>query len=714
MDGSYDGKVIKDSFTLSEFVNWLRKSSRDIACVLLSEDAHGKTIAPLDEVRRTVGTRAVTVLLSNSVQNDARDHLGSVNPYRGAARVFPPGDMWFDDPRLVGCVLPSLSSTRFLERIEELLDRRLPTRRKPPTNMIAHTIAAAHPATPATPAKDEPNLFDVHVRERHYRVDIKHAHVCCNAIVSERREYPCVLVSLGVGMTTPYLDVDALVDNIGKAAVIFEIADRAADNWLRDNLPYWARAYNGACRFLAPSNMAGRDHSRELLRMYSTNDSADTVTELTNLVLDVAYPEGYSLGGADDDDAQPQPRHETQRNTKLVEGVVAMMLDGIAYVYVDDERNPRKVRLEVPTALATASLLCEEQPVRGHVDADGQLAIEPEWRTATDALRDYVSGTTVAGRVTFVCEDMFKIMLYPALSGRAGVEVTVRGPELFAGSGIDMNADLRPMLTRGQTIAMRVEERDGDDWLLSLPDAHDTVLPAPSLLPGGPAWLETSAALDYLPRLRSHSTLADVPVEQLLTTVDTVETAQTTIRRMHAQLVELSQDNRQHNDDIGRLREENAKLKRDNHDYEKALEDANPLAVFSGRFASLREELDWMLRAQSLLQFTVEERRRRPLAEWSYGDEFFDSLEKCESKEMTRWPLIHTMLLVLAGKETANGLRPHQLRTGRGGDNPGRKDEQGNAIYRCNVHGQYRLHFTRDVAGRITFMSVNAHDELLL
>lgn len=49
-----------------------------------------------------------------------------------------------------------------------------------------------------------------------------------------------------------------------------------------------------------------------------------------------------------------------------------------------------------------------------------------------------------------------------------------------------------------------------------------------------------------------------------------------------------------------------------------------------------------------------------------------------------------------------------------GGDNPGRKDEQGNMIYRCNVHGQYRLHFMPDATGRGTFISVNTHDELLL
>ncbi|PAU69839.1 hypothetical protein B1400_0374 [Bifidobacterium italicum] len=671
MDGSYDGKVIDDTFTLSEFVNWLRKSSRDVAGVLLSEDARGKPIVPIDEVRRVAGTRAVTVRLSNAVQDAARDHLGTVNPYRSAARVFPPGDAWCDEPRLVGCAMPSLSALRFLDRIDELLDRRLPTRRKPPANMIAHTIAGA------------------------------------------RRECPCILVSLGVGMTNPYLNVDALLDGIESAAVVFEITDRAADDWLRDHLPPWACAYNGACRFLAPSSFAGPGRSR-LLRMYSAADSAHVVDELTERVLNVAYPEGYRLGVPDEDDAQPQSAHEVQSNGAPTEGVVAMMLDDVAYITIDDERSLRKAALDVPPSLDAAPLLHKGQAVRGHPDGSGRFHHHPRLayrrRRAARLRRRRHRGRPHHLRMRGHVQDHAVPGARRACGRRSG---RARGGTVRR-SGVDVNADLRPMLNRGQKIALRVEERDGDDWLLSLPGTDDTVLPAPSLLPGGPAWLGVGAAFDYLPRLRAHSTLADVPVERLLATVDTLDAAHATIRRMHAQVVDLSQNNRRLNDAVGKLREDNAKLNRDNRDYEKALEDGNPLAAFSGRFASPREELDWQLHAQSLLQFTVEERGNQPLAQWAYADEFLDSLAECEHGDMSRRSLIHTMLFVLTGRETANGLRQHPLRTGRGGDNPSRKDDQGNVILRRNVHGQYRLHFTRDGAGRVTFISVNAHDDLLL
>lgn len=86
---AYDGTTIDDSFALLEFVNWLRGSTRDVACVLLSEDARGRPYVPLDRVRAAVGSRAVTVLLSNAVQQSARNQLDTVDPYHGAAAADP-------------------------------------------------------------------------------------------------------------------------------------------------------------------------------------------------------------------------------------------------------------------------------------------------------------------------------------------------------------------------------------------------------------------------------------------------------------------------------------------------------------------------------------------------------------------------------------------------------------------------------------------------
>lgn len=527
------------------------------------------------------------------------------------------------------------------------------------------------------------------------------------------------------GGAQPYLDVSALIDEIENDALVFEITDRQADDWLREHLPPWARAYDGACRFFYPRNGSMRMYS-DLHRMNDRADSPRVVAALAESVWNTAYPKGYSVDDTGDsieeDSAAVGGGNAGRARTpqrELVSGVVAMVLDSAVYMRAEGERTLRKATMnDLPRALADPqtpeALLRKGQHVRGYVVGADEFAIVPEWRSPHDALRAYVPGATVAGRVTYMCADMLKFMLYPALADAPAVEAVVRGPDLFAGTSVNTDADMRPMFSRGATIALRIEERDAGEWLFSLPSPADTVIEPPSVLPGGPAWLPTADALVYLSRLHMHSTLADVPVESLLASVDSVPSAQTTIRTMHRQLVEVHAENRRLEQASEQLRAENANLAKRSREYEKSIEETNPLAVFVGRFASAREELDWLLRAQSLLQFTVEERARRPLAQWSYGDGFFGSLAECEHGDMSRWSLIRTMLLVLTGRETLNGLRQHQLRTGRGGDNPGRKDERGNTIHRCNVHGQYRLHFTRDGAGLVTFLSVNTHDDLLL
>ena len=699
--------------------------------MLLSQDAHGSTHVPLDQVRKTVGSRAATVALDNAVQRSARNQLGIINPHHGAARVFPPGDAWCDDSSLVYCVLPVQTPQEFLARIDDKLNALATAWRRAPAatpRVFAPTPAPPRNAAAAARGKqhtDEPSLADVREDHRRFRIDAAYASLCRDAILSPGRQYPCILVSLAPGSAEPYLNVPELLREIESDAVVFEIADNQAEDWLREHLPQWARAYSGACRFFPPRNGSARTPSR-LYRGYDRTDSPRVVAELADSVWKSAYPGGYSVGGAgspgEEDDAASAGEHAGRAHTPqcaLVSGVVEMVLDSAAYVRAEDECTPRKATMtELPRAIVETqpleTLLRKGQHVRGHAAGTSEFEIVPEWNNPHDALRAYVPGVTVAGRVTYVCEDMLKFMVYPALVDSPAVEIVVRGPDLFAGTAVNTNADMRPVFSRGATIALHIEERDAGEWLFSLPSPADTVVEPPSVLPEGPAWLPTADALAYLSRLHMHSTLADVPVESLLETVDSVPSAQTTIRAMHRQLTEAQAENRRLEQANERLRAENADLTKRNREYEKSIGEANPLAVFSGRFASAREELDWQLRAQSLLQFTVEERERRPLAQWSYADGFFDSLAECEHGDMSRWSLIRTMLLVLTGKETLNGLRQHQLRTGRGGDNPGRKDEHGNTIYRCNVHGQYRLHFTRDGAERVTFLSVNTHGDLLL
>lgn len=136
MAKTFDGAVISDMLQLAEFTSWLRRSSRDQACVLVSQKQNGKPVVPVNRIRKTVGTRAVVVLLSNTVQQSARNQLSTLNAYHGAARIFPAGDEWTHDPRLVRFVRGDLPVTEFLESIDEQL------------NIIAEKAAQSSPKAP--------------------------------------------------------------------------------------------------------------------------------------------------------------------------------------------------------------------------------------------------------------------------------------------------------------------------------------------------------------------------------------------------------------------------------------------------------------------------------------------------------------------------------------------------------------------------------------
>lgn len=156
-----------------------------------------------------------------------------------------------------------------------------------------------------------------------FRIDAAYAPLCRDAILSPGRQYPCILVSLAPGGAEPYLNMPELLHEIESDAVVFEIADSQAEDWLREHLPPWARAYSGACRFFPPRNGFARMSSK-LYRVYDRTDSSRVVGELAEAVWNTAYPSGYSVGGAggpgEEDDAAPageKHRPRTRRSAHL-------------------------------------------------------------------------------------------------------------------------------------------------------------------------------------------------------------------------------------------------------------------------------------------------------------------------------------------------------------------------------------------------------------
>lgn len=722
MAGSFDGETISDMLRLAELASWLRRSSRDMVCVLVSQKADGRPVVPFNRIRKRTDGRAVVTMLSNTMQRSARNQLGSVNPFHGAARIFPMGDSWTTDPRLVRFVRGDLPPTEFLNAMEEQLQiapriPRFPGRGNPQAHdirtMKASNRGHAQPsAKPAARKTEKPSLADVRGRNRLYRIDMTHVQPCMDFIRNQAREIPCILVSLPSDGNEPYLNIDALLDEIGDNAVVLQIADRKADDWLNERLPSWARAYDGACRFLPPhaSNAGAR-----LCRMNTVEDNTKTIDTLSELVLNIAYSDGYTTGGPDDTDTNTKKEaNQPAKPAHIEEATIEIILDDydIAYVRTNDG-TLRKTNLSETTAhtgVTVKHLIRKGQTIQGHPLDGKDFELTPQWRHPNDALKNYLPGSTITGLASAVYSDLLILTLYPALGNEPATEARIHGPELLSDTHIDPNTDLRPIIRKNEPIALHVEERSGHQWRFSLPDNTEHITQPASLLEDGPEWIDPTNALAYLDRLRSSRSLADMPLDELLDTVDTLDSAKETIRRLHTQLRSADRLNRELDSANETLRRSNDGLRKNHRDYERIQDDTSPLAPFTGLFPSMRDELDWQLHAQSLLQFSVAERVARPLDDWSYLPGFFDTLVECEHGDMFRTPLLRTMLFVLTGHDDLNGSRTHRLREGGGGDDADRVDENGNYIYRVDVHGQYRLHYVRDAAHHVIFRSVGPHD----
>ena len=83
-------------------------------------------------------------------------------------------------------------------------------------------------------------------RNKLYRIDMAHASVAIGFMMRRSREVPCILVSLPADRPEPYLDVDALLDEIGDDAAVLQIVDHETDEWLNSRLPEQLRAYDAA------------------------------------------------------------------------------------------------------------------------------------------------------------------------------------------------------------------------------------------------------------------------------------------------------------------------------------------------------------------------------------------------------------------------------------------------------------------------------------
>ena len=204
---------------------------------------------PNPETRRQTRVRDDAVEQRAAVRVQAAWHR---QPVQWSIRIFPAGDGWTTDPRLARFVRGDLPVAEFLESVSEQLDFALvdSVRRsmaaQPRMSVPAGSWKASRRDVPnPSPVVEEssgPRLADVRGRNKLYRIDMAHASVAIGFMMRRSREVPCILVSLPADRPEPYLDVDALLDEIGDDAAVLQIVDHETDEWLNSRLPEQLRA----------------------------------------------------------------------------------------------------------------------------------------------------------------------------------------------------------------------------------------------------------------------------------------------------------------------------------------------------------------------------------------------------------------------------------------------------------------------------------------
>lgn len=297
------------------------------------------------------------------------------------------------------------------------------------------------------------------------------ARVLAERLLDRARSRPLALVSTAAGHRDPFIDVDALIAEVEDVCDVIVIETGEATWSLSQSLPPLTQVYGGAGR-VYPIGIGWQMQPRvsPLRFAHGLHDRDRTTALLVSDALSMALEAGLF------DRATPGRARVDVTGTVLGIPVPSRAMvshaGGLATI------SPETMGVDVDLA----HLVSRGMQVTGTLDvASGRLDVRSSLSGADEALAGVRPGDVVLARVTAVEPASASFRLHPQL------DVVV------SGSGITANPldRLNSLLTVGEVVLARVVTTS-PVWSLSLLDIDesDVAVPAPSLLPGGPPWLD--------------------------------------------------------------------------------------------------------------------------------------------------------------------------------------------------------------------------------
>lgn len=575
---------------------------------------------------------------------------------------------------------------------------------------------------------------------------VEAAHNLGYYLFSDTRKVPVLVLTRSSDRTEPLVDCEKLLEEIGDMAVIADLVSTTETWALGEILPKGLEIYGGACRVYPAGNLAHMDpYDMPIFFTYvrtSGVDQAkkDTTQKLIAEVFRQYYRDGYSSLSSLASGVAPAGSKATGTIKWLPDTE-----DNRVLVWLDDEARPNDGTSMVwtygealPLDLPVERLLQPGMQVSGWVHPSShRFDIDPKtMRSAAEALQHYQTGMTVLARVQAVTADTCHLELYP------GFTVPMTGDDLIA------EEDLRIGIRKGDVLAVHIVEREGNEWLLAPAEnsnanevaagqigqaadmgvsastgaasASPQLTPAPSVFPGGPPWIvpHQPEGKDVLRHLLEERHYDEFDVKALAADpaagVDLIRTMWYDLQFLQKELEAAEAKCKDSENSRRQLWDNNRKLQAENKELQTRLGAKDLLSALNGAFLDEREQLDFEIRTAWALRIRANEKPLRPLGEWDYAPQFFDTLRNIEGVERSK--LADVIVEILTGLvKQMPGRKLHLLRTGEGGNEPARQTPQGEFYMRVALQlgspGGRRLHYYHRNDGVVVLSSVRMHND---
>ncbi|WP_291382635.1 hypothetical protein [Demequina sp.] len=288
------------------------------------------------------------------------------------------------------------------------------------------------------------------------------------------RERLIVVVTIPASQNEPWIDVVEIAQEAGNLADVFLMPTSDVSWDFSERMAEGTQVFGGAGRVYPVGTEWQADLSKSPLRFAFNPEDGNRATQL--LISDMFRM--ASAAGL----LQSLPSQMLRK----VDGVVKMVVAGRALVDTGNASLATVAEELVVDDVAIERLMAVGQRVSGWFDAESRrIDVAKSLRTPNEALAVYSVGDVVLAKVATVKSDRAELMLYPKTTAPS-VTVDVWRSDVTA----NPYDDLRELMTVGEVIPARVTAA-GPRWSLVLSDVDDDepILTAPSLLPGGPAWL---------------------------------------------------------------------------------------------------------------------------------------------------------------------------------------------------------------------------------